>query len=46
MPGRPVQQPQQQYPQHPLKFPDMPAPQPVQPARRSGLQTGLSLIHI
>ena len=40
MPGEPAQKPQQQYPQHPLKFPDMPAPQPVQPARRSGLQTG------
>ena len=39
MPGEPAQKPQQQYPQHPLKFPDMPAPQPAR-ARRSGLQTG------
>ena len=39
MPGEAAQQPQQ-YPQYPLKFPDMPAPGSTARARRSGLQTG------
>ncbi|WP_311389288.1 S1 family peptidase [Corynebacterium haemomassiliense] len=39
MPGEAAQQPQQ-YPQYPLRFPDMPAPGSTARARRSGLQTG------